>query len=73
MSLVYELEILMPVGMHAFEDTESVWLHCLWCGDEIRYTRNGPSADHLVADARQHRERCQTRRYAVESIGRLDD
>lgn len=70
---VRDLDILMPVGIHVYEDSDSVMIHCLWCGDELRYARGGPGADKLVSDARTHRENCQARRWAIETTGPLNE
>ncbi len=70
---VKDLDFLLPVGIHVYEDSESVMLHCLWCGWESRYAAGGPSGDQLVKDARAHQCGCVVRYDAIEKWGRLDD
>lgn len=70
---VPELQVEMPFGMLVTEDSDSVLIHCHWCGEDIRYARGGPAAEKLVSDARTHRDRCTARAVAVKKWGRLDD
>lgn len=73
MSRCPEVDIHLPAGMRASEDSEHLIVHCLWCKDEAVYRGGYVSLRTLVADAKAHAASCPRRKGVLTNSEALSE
>ncbi len=55
------------------EDSDGVFLRCLWCGVERVFSAAGATAEGIILTAKAHRALCTVRSWTERTAGAIHD